>query len=81
MAAALGRGALFDPPTDSIRRELRVLEAGIDVVELASERLSFDVDAPEDLEVLPSLPVGAATAGWIEATAHYAADQPQERRG
>jgi 2-phospho-L-lactate guanylyltransferase len=48
--------------------------AGIDAIELTSERLSFDVDAPEDLEALASMPVGAATAGWLAASAHYAAD-------
>jgi 2-phospho-L-lactate guanylyltransferase (CobY/MobA/RfbA family) len=47
--------------------------AGIDVVDLDIERLRFDVDAPEDVEALASLPVGAATAGWLEARAHFAA--------
>jgi 2-phospho-L-lactate guanylyltransferase len=47
-------------------------DAGIEVAELANERLAFDVDAPEDLEALARLPVGAATAGWLEARAHYA---------
>ena len=49
--------------------------AGIEAVELASERLSFDVDAPEDLAQLAELRVGAATAGWLEASAHYANEQ------
>jgi len=50
-------------------------DAGVEVVELANEGLAFDVDAPEDLEALASLPVGAATAGWLEARAHYTARQ------
>jgi 2-phospho-L-lactate guanylyltransferase len=54
--------------------------AGIEAVELASERLSFDVDAPEDLDALGSLAVGAATAGWLEASAHYAGDRANESR-
>jgi 2-phospho-L-lactate guanylyltransferase len=53
--------------------------AGMDVVELSCERLTFDVDAPEDLDALPTLPVGAATAGWLEAAAHYATDPAHER--
>jgi 2-phospho-L-lactate guanylyltransferase (CobY/MobA/RfbA family) len=43
--------------------------AALDVVELALERLAFDVDAPEDLDALASLPVGAATAAWVAAHA------------
>ncbi len=49
--------------------------AGIDAVELAIERLQFDVDAPEDVDALASLPVGAATAGWLAARAHLAAER------
>ena len=49
---------------------------GIAIVEIASERLAFDVDAPEDLDAMSALPVGAATAGWIEARAHYARTEP-----
>lgn len=45
--------------------------AGIAVVELNSERLAFDVDAPEDLAALTGLPVAAATAGWLAARARY----------
>lgn len=48
-------------------------ERGIECLELPSERLAFDVDAPEDVERLASLPVGAATAGWLAARAHFAA--------
>ena len=51
--------------------------AGIEIIELAIERLQFDGDAPEDADALASLPVGAATAGWLAARAHLAA----ERRG
>ncbi len=51
--------------------------AGLEIVERAIERLQFDVDAPEDVDALASLPVGAATAGWLAARAHLAA----ERRG
>jgi 2-phospho-L-lactate guanylyltransferase len=49
--------------------------ADIEVVELTNERLAFDVDAAEDLDALAGLPVGAATAGWLEARAHYTAGQ------
>jgi 2-phospho-L-lactate guanylyltransferase len=45
---------------------------GVEVIEIENERLAFDIDAPEDLAALPSLAVGAATAGWLEARAHYA---------
>ena len=41
--------------------------AGLDVVELALDRLAFDVDAPEDLDALASLPLGAATSAWLAA--------------
>jgi 2-phospho-L-lactate guanylyltransferase len=47
--------------------------AGIDVVELAIERLGFDVDTPEDVTALASLAVGTATAVWLAASAHLAA--------
>ena len=47
-------------------------EAGVDVVVLENERLAFDVDAPADLEMLTSLPVAAATAGWLAARAGLA---------
>ncbi len=50
-------------------------EGGVEMIEIVNERLAFDVDAPEDLEALASLPVGAATAGWLEARAHYTAGQ------
>lgn len=50
-------------------------DASIEAVELANQRLAFDVDAPEDLDALASLPVGAATAGWLEARARYTAGQ------
>ena len=45
--------------------------AALTVIELANERLSFDIDSPEDLAALPSLAVGAATTGWLEARASY----------
>ena len=48
-------------------------EAGVEVVELDLERLRFDVDAPEDVEAMTSMAVGAATRGWIDARAHAAA--------
>jgi 2-phospho-L-lactate guanylyltransferase len=51
--------------------------ADVDAVELAIERLQFDVDAPEDVEALASLACGAATTGWVHARAHAAG----ERRG
>jgi 2-phospho-L-lactate guanylyltransferase len=46
--------------------------AGVDVIEIENERLAFDVDAAEDVEALASLPVGAATAGWLAARTHFA---------
>lgn len=49
--------------------------ASVAIVELPIERLTFDVDAPEDLEALRTMPVGAATAGWLEARAHFSAGQ------
>jgi 2-phospho-L-lactate guanylyltransferase len=55
--------------------------AGIETEELNIERLQFDLDAPEDLGALESLPVGAATAGWLAARAHYGATGASERRG
>jgi 2-phospho-L-lactate/phosphoenolpyruvate guanylyltransferase len=49
--------------------------AGITVIEVSCERLAYDIDAPEDLAALPDLPVGAATRGWIDAHARYAAER------
>jgi 2-phospho-L-lactate guanylyltransferase len=46
--------------------------AHLDVVELSLERLAFDVDAPEDLVDLAKMPLGAATAGWLDARAGLA---------
>jgi len=43
--------------------------AGIAVVEIASERLAFDVDSPEDLAAMSTMQVGAATSAWLEARA------------
>lgn len=51
------------------------LAADIGFEELTIERISFDVDEPADLEALAGLPLGAATAGWVEARA-YIAVQP-----
>ncbi len=48
-------------------------DAGTDVVVLDIDRLRFDVDAPEDLDALPGLPVGAATRGWLDARTRYQA--------
>ena len=45
--------------------------AGIEAVELESERIAFDVDSAEDLAALASLPLAPATAGWLDAHAHY----------
>ena len=50
--------------------------AGIAVVELTNERLSFDVDAPQDVDEMATLAVGAATAGWRAARAHHAETEP-----
>jgi 2-phospho-L-lactate guanylyltransferase len=49
--------------------------ASLEVIELPLERIEFDVDAPEDLDALATLPAGAATRGWLEAHAHYARSQ------
>ena len=46
---------------------------GVAVVEMTNDRLAFDVDSPDDLAALPSLAVGAATAGWLAARASYSA--------
>jgi 2-phospho-L-lactate guanylyltransferase len=46
--------------------------AGLDVVEMDLPRVAFDVDAPEDVREMATLPVGAATLGWVQARAHYA---------
>ena len=40
--------------------------AGVAVVEIVNERLSFDVDAPEDLEEMRGMALGAATAAWVD---------------
>jgi len=47
--------------------------AAVPVIEVANERLAYDIDAAEDLAAMPGLPVGAATRGWIDAHARYAA--------
>jgi 2-phospho-L-lactate guanylyltransferase len=47
-------------------------EASVELIELQNEHVSFDVDSPEDVEALATLPVGAATAVWLAARAHYA---------
>lgn len=41
------------------------IAAGIDLVELTIERLAFDVDAPDDLAALGTLPVGPATRRFL----------------
>lgn len=43
--------------------------AGIEAVELAVERLAFDVDVATDVDALASLTLGAATARWRDAWA------------
>ncbi len=50
--------------------------ACVEVVELTNARIAFDIDAPEDLDELTAAMCGAATAGWIEARAHFAAEHP-----
>jgi len=49
--------------------------AGVRLVQVENARLSFDIDAPEDLDELATAAAGAATAGWLDARAHYAARQ------
>ncbi|MHB8515969.1 MAG: 2-phospho-L-lactate guanylyltransferase [Dehalococcoidia bacterium] len=56
----------FGPDSADAHRAA-ALEVGIAVVVLEIARLSFDVDAPEDLDALPRLPAGAATRGWLDA--------------
>ncbi|HYM15313.1 MAG TPA: 2-phospho-L-lactate guanylyltransferase [Dehalococcoidia bacterium] len=43
------------------------LAASIDLVELTLERLAFDVDAPDDLTELETLPAGPATRRFLAA--------------
>lgn len=59
-------------PHSAAAHEAAAKAAGVEIVRLENERIAFDVDAPEDLEALASLPVGAATAGWLDARARYA---------
>ena len=51
------------------------VHAGVPLVEIALERVAFDVDAPEDIDALASLPCGPATAGWLAARAAFAAER------
>lgn len=46
------------------------LAAGVTAVELADERIAFDVDSAEDVAGLAAMQVSAATRGWVEAYAH-----------
>ncbi len=64
----------FGPNSGDAHREA-AHAAGIEVIELECERLAFDVDSEADLAAMASMRVGAATAGWLEARAHYAAGQ------
>jgi 2-phospho-L-lactate guanylyltransferase len=65
---------------DSADRHVEAARAaGIEAVEIGNDRLAFDVDAAEDVEALASLPVGAATAGWLAARADYAQRARQAR--
>lgn len=50
--------------------------AGIAVVEITSEHLALDVDSPEDFDAMAALPVGAATAAWLEARTHCVRTEP-----
>jgi 2-phospho-L-lactate guanylyltransferase len=50
--------------------------AAVEVIELTNTRIAFDIDAPEDLDELTAAMCGAATAGWLAARAHYAAEHP-----
>ena len=64
---------------DSARAHIEAARAaGLEVIELELERVAFDVDAPEDLIDMASRPLGAATAGWCEARARYAAEPSAE---
>jgi 2-phospho-L-lactate/phosphoenolpyruvate guanylyltransferase len=48
----------------------------VEMIEVANARIAFDIDAPEDFDELVTGWSGAATTGWIEARAHYAAEHP-----
>ena len=61
---------------DSAKAHLSEARArSIDAVELRMGAIAFDIDSPADLETLASLPVGAATRGWLDARAYYAAER------
>jgi 2-phospho-L-lactate guanylyltransferase (CobY/MobA/RfbA family) len=57
-------------PASARAHERAARAAGVEVAVLELERLAFDVDAPADLDELPSLAAGAATRGWLDARAH-----------
>ena len=50
--------------------------ANLEVIELTNDRLSFDVDSPEDLAEMTTMQVGAATSAWLETRAHHARKEP-----
>lgn len=56
------------------------IDAGVDPAVLDLPALRFDVDSPEDLRALDTLPVGAATRGWLDARAHGLARRSQGAR-
>ena len=43
--------------------------AAVEIIEIENGRLSFDVDAPEDVAELSGSACGAATTAWLEARA------------
>jgi 2-phospho-L-lactate/phosphoenolpyruvate guanylyltransferase len=48
--------------------------AGAELIVLTNERVAFDVDSSADVDALASMPVGAATRGWLDAREHAARD-------
>jgi 2-phospho-L-lactate guanylyltransferase len=51
------------------RHAAAATDTGIEPVILRNERLAFDVDSADDLELLGSMVAGAATRGWLDARA------------
>jgi 2-phospho-L-lactate guanylyltransferase len=56
--------AMHYGPDSADAHRAAAVAAGVAVVEIVNERLSFDVDAPEDLEEMRGMALGAATAAW-----------------
>ena len=68
--------AMHYGPNSADAHRTAIESANIEVVELTNDRLSFDVDSPEDLAAMSTLKVGAATAAWIEVRTLNARKEP-----